>query len=74
MRRFRWELIGTILGAGAGWLYWKLWGCTEGCLIRSRWEVMTPYGAVMGALLASLIKDFFRLKRKEPPPKSPSHD
>ncbi|GEM_PF-4840263 len=65
MRRFRWELVGALAGAVVGWLYWRFWGCEQGCLIRSNWEVMTPYGAVMGALVASLIKDFFRLRKKE---------
>ncbi len=65
MKRFRWELAGGALGALAGWVYWYFWGCEQGCVIRSNWYVMTPYGAVMGALIASLIRDYLRLRRNE---------
>ncbi len=62
-RRFRWEMIGAILGAIGGWLYWYFWGCTEGCPLRSNWYVMVPYSMVLGGLAASLIHDFIRLRR-----------
>lgn len=50
-------LIGMVLGAVAGFLYWKIIGCTSGsCLIASKWHNSTAYGAVMGGLLLSMFK------------------
>lgn len=47
---------GAILGAIAGYFYWKEVGCLSGtCLISSVWYNSTAYGAVMGGLLTSLI-------------------
>jgi len=50
-------IIGSILGAIAGFLYWKLIGCSSGsCAITSKPLNSTIYGAVMGALILSLFK------------------
>lgn len=50
-------IIGSILGAIAGYLYWKLIGCSSGsCAITSKPLNSTIYGAVMGALILSLFK------------------
>jgi len=50
-------IIGVLLGAIAGFLYWKQIGCTSGtCLITSKWQNSTAYGAIMGGLLFSMFK------------------
>lgn len=50
-------LAGIMLGAMAGFLYWKLVGCNSGtCLITSKWHNSTAYGALMGGLLFSIFK------------------
>ena len=50
-------LIGAVLGAVAGFLYWKLVGCTSGtCAITSKPLNSTLYGALMGGLVLSLFK------------------
>lgn len=50
-------IIGAILGAIAGFLYWKLIGCSSGsCAITSKPLNSTIYGAVMGALILSLFR------------------
>ena len=50
-------IIGVLLGAIAGFLYWKQIGCTSGtCLITSKWHNSTAYGAVMGGLLFSMFR------------------
>jgi hypothetical protein len=50
-------LAGIVLGAVAGFLYWKLVGCNSGtCLITSKWHNSTAYGALMGGLLFSIFK------------------
>ncbi|MBL7759627.1 MAG: hypothetical protein JNK08_02930 [Sediminibacterium sp.] len=50
-------LIGAVLGAVAGFFYWKLVGCASGtCAITSKPLNSTLYGALMGGLLLSLFK------------------
>jgi hypothetical protein len=50
-------LTGAILGAFAGYLYYRLIGCTSGtCLISSKPLNSTAYFAAMGAILFSLFK------------------
>jgi hypothetical protein len=50
-------LAGIVLGAAAGFIYWKLVGCNSGtCLITSKWHNSTAYGALMGGLLFSIFK------------------
>jgi hypothetical protein len=50
-------IIGIVLGAFVGFMYWKLIGCFNGtCMITSKWHNSTAYGAVMGGLLLSIFK------------------
>lgn len=50
-------IIGAVLGAVAGYLYWQQVGCVSGtCAITSKPLNSTLYGAVMGALLLGLFK------------------
>jgi hypothetical protein len=50
-------ITGTILGAFAGYLYYRLIGCSGGnCLISSKPVNSTVYFAMMGAILFSLFK------------------
>ncbi|HET6227864.1 MAG TPA: DUF6132 family protein, partial [Bacteroidia bacterium] len=40
-------ILGLVVGAVAGFLYWKLIGCESGtCMITSKWHNSTAYGAV----------------------------
>jgi len=56
-------VIGVLVGALAGFLYWKYIGCNSGtCAITSRPLNSSVYGAVMGALLFSM---FTKDKKKE---------
>ena len=49
---------GIIVGAIAGFMYWKLVGCNSGaCMITSKWHNSTAYGALMGGLLFSMFKN-----------------
>ncbi|SMP91370.1 hypothetical protein SAMN05421679_10358 [Epilithonimonas pallida] len=46
-----------IVGAIAGYLYWKFVGCHSGsCAITSNPVNSTLYGSVMGGLLFSMLK------------------
>ncbi|WP_346237496.1 DUF6132 family protein [Niabella insulamsoli] len=50
-------LTGIVVGALAGFLYWKFVGCDSGtCAITSRPANSSLYGALMGGLLFSLFK------------------
>jgi len=52
-------IILTVAGAVAGLLYWKFVGCLTGsCPVKSRWYLMTLYGAIVGYLAGSLAVDF----------------
>ena len=50
-------IIGAILGAVAGYVYWNLVGCTSGtCAITSKPVNSTLYGALMGGLLLNIFQ------------------
>lgn len=51
------SLIGILLGAIAGWLYWNYVGCSSGtCAITSKPLNSTLYGALMGYLVMGMFK------------------
>jgi len=53
-----------VIGAIAGFVYWKTVGCTSGtCPITSKWHWTTLYGAFFGYVIGDTIKGY--LKRKE---------
>lgn len=55
--KYKLELIGTILGAIGGWMYWRFVGCSsESCAITSSPINSTVYGGLMGAVGLSLFK------------------
>lgn len=65
-RKYLPEIIGTLLGAAGGFIYWKYVGCLTGtCAIKSNWYLMVPWAAVLGFLAGSVAGDFIR-KRKKP--------
>lgn len=50
-------IIGTLIGALAGYLYWKFIGCTTGsCPITSSPINSSIYIAVVGALIGAMFK------------------
>ncbi|MDA3616434.1 DUF6132 family protein [Polluticaenibacter yanchengensis] len=50
-------IIGIVVGAIAGYLYWANIGCVSGtCAITSKPLNSTVYGALMGGLLFSVFK------------------
>ena len=51
------SLLGILVGAISGFLYWNYIGCASGtCMITSKPLNSTLYGAVMGFLLFGLFK------------------
>lgn len=50
-------IIGALVGAIAGFLYWNFVGCASGtCAITSKPVNSTLYGALMGSLFFGLFK------------------
>ena len=54
-------IIGIVVGAVGGFLYWRFVGCSSGsCPISGNPYISTFYGALLGGLLFSM----FRPKKK----------
>ncbi len=59
-------IIGAVVGAVAGYLYWQQIGCSSGtCAITSKPLNSTLYGAVMGALLLGMFKKQTKTKNEK---------
>lgn len=55
--KYKLTIVGVIVGALAGFLYWHQIGCVSGtCAITSSPVNSTAYGAVMGYLVAGMFK------------------
>jgi len=52
--KYKWIIVGVIVGGLGGFLYWNFIGCSSGqCAITSVWYRSTLYGSMMGGLLAN---------------------
>lgn len=50
-------LLGILLGALGGYLYWRYVGCSTGtCPITSSPGISSIYGAIIGGLFGGIIK------------------
>jgi hypothetical protein len=55
--KYKLTLIGLLIGALAGYLYYYFVGCASGtCAITSKPLNSTLYGAMMGALLLNIFQ------------------
>lgn len=71
LKNNRLYIIGAILGAVAGYLYWQQVGCASGtCRITSKPLNSTLYGALMGTLFFGIFKKDEKVK----PVQSDSND
>lgn len=60
-------IIGVVLGAIGGYLYYYYIGCASGtCAITSKPLNSTAYGAVMGGLLLSIFENNKKISKDEP--------
>ncbi|MDP4683511.1 MAG: DUF6132 family protein [Crocinitomicaceae bacterium] len=56
IQRYRWTLIGLVVGAIGGYAYYHFVGCASGtCAITSRPLNSTLYGVMMGGLLFNMF-------------------
>lgn len=54
-----WQILGGIIGAVAGYIYWKEIGCSTGtCPITSKPLNSVVYFGVLGYFVSGTIKDF----------------
>lgn len=52
----KWTIVGLLIGATGGYLYYHFIGCTTGsCPITSRPVNSTLYGAMLGGLLFNSV-------------------
>lgn len=59
-------IVGVLVGALGGYLYWKFVGCNTGtCTITSSPLNSTLYGAVLGGLFLSIFKRKPKKKEEE---------
>ena len=57
VKKYQRNLIGIVIGAIAGWLYWHFVGCSSGtCAITSKPMNSSLYGALMGYLVAGVFQ------------------
>ena len=57
IKKYQGSLIGILLGAIVGWLYWHFVGCNSGtCAITSKPINSTLYGALMGYFISGLFQ------------------
>lgn len=50
-------IVGAIIGAIGGFMYWKFIGCASGtCPLTSSPYISTIYGAVLGALVGGIFR------------------
>lgn len=52
--KYKWAIVGVVVGAIGGFLYWNFVGCDSGsCAITSKPLNSSAYGALMGGLFFS---------------------
>ncbi len=62
----RFRILFIVLGAIAGFLYWKFVGCESGtCKIKSVWYWSTLYGAIFGYLIGDIILGLIKKKKSK---------
>jgi hypothetical protein len=59
--KYRWPVVGVLLGGLGGYFYWKEIGCLTGtCPLQSQWQTMIPYGMLIGYWATDFIKPIFK--------------
>jgi len=67
-------VVGTIIGAAGGFLYWKYYGCVNGCTITSKPVNSSLYGALLGFLFSNLVATIFIKPPGQQQTKTEKHD
>lgn len=54
LKKYKWKIVGVVIGALAGFAYWYFIGCTSGtCPIQSHWQSSALYGGLIGYVLVN---------------------
>jgi len=57
LKKYRWKILGTFIGAIAGYAYYHYIGCNSGtCPIQSNWHTSTLYGGLIGFVFVNSPK------------------
>lgn len=65
--KYKLTILGVIIGAFGGYLYYHFVGCSSGtCVITSKPVNSTLYGALMGALVFNIFKKEKKIQPNEP--------
>ncbi len=62
LKKYKWDILGTLVGVVGGVLYWHFFGCTDSCPIRSNPYLMGFTGALFGYSVTGIITDFLTKK------------
>ena len=61
--KYKFTIVGVVVGALVGYLYYYFVGCTTGtCMITSIPFSSSLYGATMGGLMVNVLSDVYRDK------------
>jgi hypothetical protein len=65
IKKYRIQILFTLIGVIAGYLYWHFIGCTSGsCPIFSRWHLTMLYGGFFGYFIGDTLNNFL-VKKKQ---------
>lgn len=53
-------------GITTGFLYWKFFGCTNGCPLKSNPWLMSGYGLIVGYIVGDALQSYFDKKNTVP--------
>ena len=57
LKKYKWKMVGTAVGAVAGYAYYYYIGCNSGtCAIQSNWHLSTLYGGLIGYVFVNSPK------------------
>lgn len=65
-RKYKAQIVFTLIGGLSGLLYWKFIGCKSGtCAIKSVWYYTTLYGMFFGYLISDIILGYIEKRERK---------
>lgn len=59
----KWTILSVFLGGIGGFVYWAEIGCLTGtCPLQSHWQIMVPYGMLIGYILPDFWQKISRFR------------
>ena len=73
IKKYKLQLLFTLVGAIGGFLYWKFVGCKSGnCAIKSVWYWSTLWGSAVGYLVGDFTNDLLKKRKSKKEKKNAS--